>query len=191
MNGIAGQAKGSARVGERAGTPSPHPIIEQLPGIFHGDDLMRRFTSGLDLVWGDVFVTLANTHAYLNASTAPPDFLRWLSSWVGIALDENWPEERQRAVILGADRLYRRRGTARGLRDAVVVYTGLEPEIDDPGGVSWSLAPGERVRSVGEQVTVTLRVPASTVIDETRLAGVVAEAMPAHIRWSLEMVKAG
>ena len=92
------------------GLDTPHPLGAALPGLFQDDDFAQRFTSALDAVLSPVFCTLDNLEAYFDPTLAPRDFVAWLAGWVGLTLDENWPVERQRALIAEAAQLYRWRG---------------------------------------------------------------------------------
>jgi phage tail-like protein len=170
---------------------TPFPIVERLPGMLQDDPMTRAFTSGLDDVWASALVALDNLHAYLDPDTAPADFLAWLASWVGVVLDENWPEHRQRALVSRAVELYHWRGTTRGIRDLVTLYTGIEPEISDTGGVLWSLAPGEPAPGqVRPRVTIRLRTAEPDLIDVARLRVLVADAVPAHVTFTIDVVAA-
>ncbi|MDQ1374536.1 MAG: hypothetical protein QOJ09_1874, partial [Actinomycetota bacterium] len=84
-----------------------------LPALYQDDDFALRFTAGLDDVAAPALAVLDNLTAYFDPLLAPSDFLPWLAGWVGIALDENWPEARQRALVARAGELYRSRGTAK------------------------------------------------------------------------------
>lgn len=55
------------------------------------------------------------------------DFLDWLADWIGLALERAWPVDARRRLVAEAARLYRLRGTPRGLRRHVAIYTGTEP----------------------------------------------------------------
>ncbi|HSK96994.1 MAG TPA: phage tail protein [Euzebyales bacterium] len=170
---------------------TPFPIVEQLPGMLQDDPMTREFTAGLDDVWASALVALDNLHAYLDPRTAPADFLIWLASWVGVALDENWPEHRQRALVSRAVELYHWRGTAKGIRALVALYTGIEPEIADSGGVRWSLAPGEPAPGQARpKVAIRLRAAEPDRIDTARLRVLVADAVPAHVPFTIEVVAA-
>jgi phage tail-like protein len=168
---------------------TPFPIVEQLPAMLQGDPMTREFTAGLDEVWASALVALDNMHAYVDPRTAPADFLAWLASWVGVVLDENWPEHRQRALVARAVELYHWRGTTRGISDLVELYTGVEPDIEDSGGVRWSLSPGEPAPGDPRpQVTIRLRVAEPDRIDTARLGVLVADAVPAHVTFAIEVV---
>lgn len=57
------------------------------------------------------------------------EFLQWLAQWVDLDLDGEWPEKDRRKNIALAMDLYRRRGTVKGLKEYLKIYTGVEPEI--------------------------------------------------------------
>lgn len=172
------------------GLPTRHPISSLLPGLYQEDDFARRFTSGLDEVLAPVFCTLDSLDAYVDPELAPMDFVRWLSDWVGMALDETWPEASQRALVRRAAELYRWRGTVRGLAGLVSVYTGLGVEITDSGGAEWSSRPADRPPTRrGHQVKIRLIAPRGTNVDVRRLDRLVTVAKPAHVVHEIELVR--
>jgi phage tail-like protein len=64
-------------------------------------------------------------------SSTPKDFLPWLARWIALTLREDWGEARQRFLIGHAARLYRLRGTKRGLEELLAVYTSLPALVDE------------------------------------------------------------
>ena len=78
---------------------------------------------------------------YFDAQTTPitetGDFLDWLSSWVGLELDDACPEAKRRFLIKKAAKLYKLRGTLVGLTYAIEQYFGLEVETEE-----WAWPPG-------------------------------------------------
>jgi phage tail-like protein len=173
------------------GLESPHPLGHALPALFQDDGFTQHFTAGLDDVLAPVFCTLDNLDAYFDPTLAPADFIVWLAGWVGLNLDENWPVERQRALIAQAAELYRWRGTVRGLAAHVALYTGTEPEIVDNGGCAWSKTPGAPLPGTAEpRLTVRIRVPDPSSVDRRRIDAIVASAKPAHVLHEIEVLQA-
>jgi phage tail-like protein len=171
------------------GLMSAHPLGELLPGVYLEDPLAQRFTEGLDTVLAPVFVTLDCLDAYLNPWLTPRDLLPWLASWVGIELDETWPEDRQRAMVAAAARLHRDRGTHRGLVDYLQLFTGGEIEVNESGGARWSaepgaLPPGEAV----PRLQVIVRVSDPNSVNRARLDRAVRDARPAHMPYQVEVL---
>jgi phage tail-like protein len=175
-----------------------HPLFEELPSLFQGPDdplrpdepsFLRRFLSALDDQLAPIFCTLNNLDAYLDPELTPTDFLDWLAGWVGVALDENWPLDRRRALIARAVSLYRRRGTVRGLAEEVEMFTGVAPEIVEPGGVAVSNTPeGTLPGTVGSGFVVRIKVADPSELDLPRLDALVEGAKPAHLTAEVEVV---
>ncbi len=72
----------------------------------------------MDLLW-----------AYLDPLTAPESLLPFLAHWVAWPINHRWSVEQQRHLIRSAVEIYRWRGTKRGLRLYIHLYTNLP--LDD------------------------------------------------------------
>lgn len=171
------------------GLGTPHPIGAMLPALYHEDTFVQRFTDGLDSVAAPPISVLDNLPSYFDPVLAPEDFLPWLAGWVGIALDENWPLARRRALVARAGDLYRSRGTARGLRDQIELLTGSAPEIQESGGTVWSPTPGASPPgSAVAELVVRVREAPDRPVDRRRLESIVRDAKPAAVSHRLEVV---
>ncbi len=171
---------------------SPHPLGEALPALFQEDGFTQRFMSAFDTALAPVFATLDNLPAYLDPWLAPSDFLEWLGSWFGLALDDTWSVERRRAVLANAFEFYRMRGTARGLKAQVETLTGGTAEIIDTGAVSTSTTAGEALPgSPNFALMVRVVVDDPSTINTARLDALVAAAKPAHVTHKVQVVKRG
>ncbi len=171
---------------------SPHPLADTLPALFQEDGFTQRFVSAFDAALAPIFATLDNLPAYLDPWLAPADFLEWLGSWFGLALDDAWSVERRRAVLANAFEIYRMRGTARGLKAQVEIFTGGTAEIIDTGGVTTSTAAGEALPgSPNFALQVRVAVDDPSTINTTRLDALVAAAKPAHVTHKVQVVKRG
>ncbi|MGH3695405.1 MAG: phage tail protein [Pseudonocardiaceae bacterium] len=171
------------------GLASAHPLGELLPGVYLEDSLAQRFTEGLDTVLAPVFVTLDCLDAYLDPWLTPGDFLPWLASWVGIELDETWPESRQRAIVAAAARLHCDQGTHRGLVEYLQLLTGGEVELIESGGTRWSAEPG--TSPPGETtplLQVIVRVSDPNSVNRARLDHAVRDASPAHLPHQIQVL---
>jgi phage tail-like protein len=169
---------------------SPHPLGEALPALFQEDGFTQRFMSAFDTALAPIFATLDNFPAYLDPWLAPADFLEWLGSWFGLALDDGWSLERRRAVLTHAFEFYRMRGTARGLKAQVETLTGGTAEISDTGGVATSTTAGEALPgSPNFALMVRVVVDDPSSINATRLDALVAAAKPAHVTHKVQVVK--
>ena len=68
---------------------------------------------------------------YFDPYEAPEKFLPWLASWSAMVLEEDWPLEKKRRLIRKAIELYRIRGTVKGLKLFISLFTGHEPDIKE------------------------------------------------------------
>jgi phage tail-like protein len=167
----------------------PHPIGAQLPGLYQDDDLVQRFTSGLDPVLATAILTLDNLEAYVDPLLTPADFVAWLAQWVGVDLAGVSDERRRRQLILEAATLYGLRGTIEGLRRAIELRTGLRPEIEETGGSIAGTDPGTPAPGQpGGTLVVRIRGPEAKAIDLKALDDFVARIKPAHVIHYVELV---
>ncbi len=113
-----------------------------LPAVFGEDpigaDFTDRFLGIFDTTLRSIESELDTQASLFDPRSAPAtpdpttgvDFLSWLASWVGITLDRQWPEAKQRAFLRLAPKLYDIRGTRDGLWKLLLLYLG----IDGPSG---------------------------------------------------------
>jgi len=120
------------------GLGNPHPLLGALPAVYHEDDFTWRFIAAFDDALAPIISTLDNLEAYVDASIAPRDFVDWLAAWVGFPVGETWPEDRSRELVRMATEMYRWSGTVHGLKLLLRTYAGIEAEVVDSGGVTWS-----------------------------------------------------
>lgn len=136
--------------------------LDYLPSIFQDDPFLGRFLLPFQEVM-DAFGDLLSGIDHLwSPALTDPEFLPWLASWVALVMDEEWDEAKRRQLIGEAVELYRWRGTVKGLKRYLEIYTGLVPDIREwrwPGGMQigvqsmvggWSPPPGasERIRRI-------------------------------------------
>jgi phage tail-like protein len=109
-------------------------ILEFLPGIYQRSDIsgrnfLRDFLWIFEHIFNETKMKLDNIHTYFDPLETPPDFLPWLGSWVAMVLEEDWPELKKRNLIRKAVELYHLRGTVRGIKVYLKIFTGVEPKI--------------------------------------------------------------
>lgn len=171
------------------GLANPVPLISLLPSIFHEDPLAGRFCAGLDEVLAPILATLDCLDAYVDPALTPEDFLEWLAMWVGATLREDWPIERKRELIARTVDLYRRRGTASGLREEIELHTGGEVQINETGGVAWSQTPGTELPGEAvPRVAVRVIVDDPSSVKQAWIEEIVASSKPAHVVHQVDVV---
>jgi len=117
-------------------------LFRNLPAIYRAqgtEGFLYRFLS----LFGDILEEMEDEvfgiHHSLNPDTARSDFLPWLASWVALDLDETWSELRRRELIRRAVDLYKWRGTIKGIKTFVEIYTGVVPDILEPFKTGWQI----------------------------------------------------
>jgi phage tail-like protein len=130
---LSGNTRFSPRVRSlRAEYPS-HDYMRRLPKTYSRQaapaDFLRRYLAMFDGVFGELDGPATARQALLNPMGAPAGILPWLATFVGMPIDERWPEAAKRAIIREATWLFRFRGTVRGLSRFLELYTGVAPVI--------------------------------------------------------------
>lgn len=110
-----------------------------LPAIYQEGDFGLRFIAALETVWDPIIALLDSLPAHVSPELAPTDMLRVLAWWLGVEVDEGWPEERLRDLVQHAAELSRRRGTMKGLQlQLELAFPHLPLRVEESGGVVWA-----------------------------------------------------
>ncbi|HEV8319996.1 MAG TPA: phage tail protein [Myxococcota bacterium] len=108
--------------------------IRYLPSIYQksqflDSDFLREFLWIFQHVFGGIERRLDSLHDVFRAYDTDAQFLPWLASWVAMGLDDSWPEAKKRRLVKNAIELYKVRGTVRGVKLFVKIFTDVEPRI--------------------------------------------------------------
>lgn len=107
--------------------------LRYLPAIYQEDPVskgfLERFLSVFESVFYDLETDISKVFRYFDPDTVPQNFLSWLASWLNIALEEDWPEEKKRQLIREASTIYKQKGTPAALRRLIEIYTEKTPII--------------------------------------------------------------
>ena len=122
-------------------TVSMESLLDYLPAVYRRPDVMggnfvREFLWIFQHIFYSIESKIARIHTYFDVLDAPDEFLPWLASWVAFSLDGSWSEDERRLFLKEAVELYRVRGTVKGLKSFLNMYTGVEAEIIEN---SWPL----------------------------------------------------
>jgi phage tail-like protein len=111
-----------------------------LPAVFGEEpmsaDFTDRFLALYDTTLRSIESKIDRLAGYFDPLSAPADrrtvgqvdFLSWLGSWIGVAVDRNWPEAKRRRWLKQAGKLFDLRGTREGLWRQLVLFLELEPD---------------------------------------------------------------
>ena len=156
-------------------------LVAELPTMMAEDHFTTRFVGIFEELAGGVRARVDGFEDALDPGLAPPEFVRWVGSWLGLALDPSLPEERQRGLVAAAGALFPFRGTARGLRGLLEAFTEGTVDIQDGAGVfREGLAPPNR-----HHVVITVR--GSGGMTEEHLAELVRQELPAVATFELKV----
>jgi phage tail-like protein len=172
------------------GLRSAAPLAPQLPGVLQEDEFLQQFLRAFDDSLAPVLTSLDGLVAYFDPRLAPEDFVDMLAEWVGLRLDDEWPVDQRRELVVSAAALHARRGTVGGVADAVrlAVRGVVTVNVWDTGGASWSATPGGAlpgVASPGLRVTVTERRGGD--VNPGSLSTVISAVTPAHVPHVVEI----
>ena len=171
--------------------------LKHLPSVYSESDFMGRFLMIFEDILDPLQQVVAGLSHYFDPSTTPEELLPWLASWVNQSLDESWPIESRRELVRSALELYEWRGTRRGMKAYIRVYTGVEPEItEDFGGIALdgtSRLGRNTVLGGGRRhtFTVTLELDEPESVDLEKLKAIIESEKPAHAAYTLRVLGKG
>lgn len=148
-------------------------LLDQLPRVMAEDEFLARFLGIFEELSAGTEDRIDHLDCYFGVDTAPIEFIRWIGSWLGMAVDSSLPEDRQRALVRTAGRLLGSRGTSRALADLLAALTSSVVQVHDRGGV---FASGQAPRSSRR---VSVRVQRLGNLDREALLHVIAQEVPA------------
>lgn len=124
--------------------------LRYLPAIYQEDPVSRefleRFLSVFETLFYDLETEISRVFRYFNPDTVPQSFIPWLASWMNVALEEDWPEDKKRQFIREAATLYKLKGTPDGIRKLTGIYTGKIPLILEHSKMGKPMVLGGRFR---------------------------------------------
>jgi phage tail-like protein len=199
---------------------SPHPIQESnfelnvrpqstyttfLPTVYQEVDYIHRFIKIFEQAFDPVVNSFTSMWAHLDPLTAPQALLPFLAHWVDWSIDAQIDLTHQRRLIRRAVEIYRCRGTRKGLRFYLHLYTGLplDEHIDREEDKSISITEpfGQGclfgLAHVGEDAIigggkpyhfdVRLRTQPNSAIDEQLVRRIIDQEKPAFCSYSLRI----
>jgi phage tail-like protein len=189
--------------------PARGRYLQYLPRVYQEqDELMGRFLMLFESFWAPVDAQTDHLAYYFDPEFTPAALLPWLATWVDLALDERWPEDKRRRLLSKAVSLYRKRGTRRGLQEYLEIYTGARVQISEHGANNFRLGPDARLGlgvalgtlNMPHTFTVTVFLPAeaaaaASIDDRARveaerrrmIEAIIEAEKPAHTSYNLRL----
>jgi phage tail-like protein len=161
---------------------------DRLPNVYHQDgDFGLRFVGALEGSLDPVLALLDSLPAHFDPDLAPQDLLELLAGWLGVELDESWPDERRRELVRRAGERSRLRGTRAGLELALsVAFPDLPLRIEEQGGVTFGAEPSDPVPADAPGFVVYCDEPLEGDVLAS-VARVIEQAKPVHVRYRLRV----
>ncbi len=123
-----------------------YPSYDQhLPAIYHSSancqEFLARLLSLFESLFSGVEHEIDSLAALFDPHATPQSFLAWLAGCMGLDLDDNWGEQKQRQIIARIFELSGLRGTPTGLCESLRLFVGVEATIEEPllNASWWSL----------------------------------------------------
>ncbi len=176
-----------------------------LPVVYQEVDYIHRFITIFEQAFEPVVNSFSSMWAHLDPLTAPQALLPFLAHWVDWPIDAQLDLTHQRRLIRRAVEIYRCRGTRKGLRFYLHLYTGLplDEQIDREEDKSISITEpfGQGcvlgLAYVGEDAVlgggkpyhfdVRLRTQPNNPIDEQLVRRIIDREKPAFCSYSLRI----
>ena len=161
-------------------------LRQSMPSIYQEGDFGLRFLESLETLLDPIVGTLDVLDRYFHPTLAPRDVLDLLAAWLGLTVDESWPDERLREALSREGELSRRRGTAAGLKLALeIAFPELPLRVEDGGGVSWAMtANGTKAPPPSFVVYCDTPIPEKT---QLAVARVIEQTKPVHVSYRLRV----
>lgn len=167
-----------------------------LPSLYREVDFIGRLLKIFEETFEPSVQILDNLWAYLDPLTTPSALLPFLAHWVGWKLTSKISLDRQRILVRSAIKLYQWRGTKRGLRYYLHLYTDLPPEnikIQDSFEQGFVLREETRI---GENTIIGGGKPYHFIVqldshgqplDELLIREIIEQEKPAFCSYTLEI----
>ncbi|MFC2005145.1 phage tail protein [Chloroflexota bacterium] len=172
--------------------------LEYLPSLYQDDEFIGQFLLIFESVLKPLENTVDNLDLYFDPLITTEPLLPWLSSWLDLALDITWPVKRRRELVRSCVKLYRWRGTKRGLSEYLRIYTGTVPEISEyvlgmrleretKLGIDTKLGSS----GIGHHFTVTLDLDEDDAVSIDTVREIIEAQKPAHTVYTLDTRRKG
>lgn len=125
----------------------PDPLFARLPAFYREPsspgDFIRRLLSLYASIFADLEAETKGMRAWFTPGSIAAADLPWLASWLGVDLDQNTSVAQQRNAVANAFHNDAVRGTAAGIKAALLVEAGIQATIIEPiTSFGWWSLPG-------------------------------------------------
>lgn len=105
---------------------------DYLPAYYQKDkEVLSRYLSIFQDIMGDFEHKIEKSEEMLDPQNCDEAYLEWLSTLLGTTRDYRWEEQSWRNFLSALPELYKTLGTKSSMEQAIFLYCGEIPEIDD------------------------------------------------------------
>ena len=181
----------------------PSSYIDYLPAVFHDDPFLGQFLLAFEAILSgdstgkekDKFAKgldqqVDDIHTYVAPQDAPTDFLPWLAGWVALSLRDDWEEKVKRDFIQQIIPLYKKRGTAAGLKAMLRIYLQKEIKRETDGKTEYVEI--FEFEAIPHYFQVQLRLDTQNQAEfhrkQTVARAIIEQEKPAHTVYALQIL---
>ena len=147
------------------------------------DPFAGSLCASFDELLAPVLLTLDTFANYLDPATTPEDMIPWLAQWLGLGVDLNVEQARQRHELQIAGVLNATRGTRASIATELENALGISVDVSESGGARWSPSPGGPLPGEPqEMLSIIVHPAAGQEVDMDRLDALIRSVKPAHVR---------
>lgn len=155
-------------------------LVGQLPMGMLDDGFFLRFVSMFEEVATTLLDDVDNIPHLVDPTVAPPEMVRWLASWIGLApIDSSIDEGLQRRLVRTASAGLAWRGTRGGLQRYLEATTGAPAEVTESGSVRRDEG------APAPEPSVTMRVQNTGRMSAREFMEVVRDELPANASYEI------
>ncbi|MEX0761907.1 MAG: phage tail protein [Dehalococcoidia bacterium] len=161
-------------------------LVDQLPRAMAEDPFLRRYMSIFQHLGNSLREQVDGVGMYLDIDLAPPEFVRWMGTWMGLVVEHDISDpaerdRRSRELVRTSGILFLQRGTKAGLEGLLTSLTGAAARVSDTGGV-FRTGQAPLVRR-----HITVEVDDAGGIDEQSLLMLVRDEIPVDATFELQI----
>ena len=170
--------------------------LEFLPEMYERDEFTSRFLMLFESFWKPISQQIDQIENYFDPDLTPREFLPWLSSWIGLPVDNSLPVPRLRKLLNQAMHLFQCRGTLRALKSTLEIYTEGEIDILERRANNFVLGPGSALGAAialgranqPDSISVKMRLPRAELarmqfseeMYQRKMIEIIRALVPAH-----------
>jgi phage tail-like protein len=148
--------------------------LRYLPATYQEDergrDFLERFLSIFETMSFDMDERIAGITRYFDPQAIDGEFLSWLGGWLAVVSNENWTDAKKKELLKKAYQLYKWRGTAKGIREMVHLFTDGEVRVIEQYRLHPPLILG-KMPPLGQSSVITGARTKRMVLDESSTLG--------------------